>query len=281
MTSSSGHLIGRDVTASSDSVKNLISLVIVKNGNEHIANVTEHTTATATGGIHDNMEVKGHISGSSGFLQITWEFPTDEEVAEFVCEGNAVTSLGNGVKVSESVEVKGKTPYIADLVKYIHSLQLANKADKMLNQLLQTEIKSQGLKLEQLEQTNLQQETEIKSMTNEIQAFNAAVSQARHVESGVISCGKETSWPGKMPALYNSVFGQDDFITKSHVFTSVYDKTPVVHLSVGYIWATTVGNTVYHSVELVNVDETKFTMRCRSGAAKVKALTVSWISVPQ
>ena len=108
------------------------------------------------------------------------------------------------------------------------------------------------------------------------------MAQARHVESGVIACGPQSSWPGKMTALYNpNAADQDDYISKSHSFATVYDKAPVVHLSVEYIWANLPSDYVYHSVELVQVDERKFLMRCRSNSNRIIAMTVTWISVPQ
>ena len=102
------------------------------------------------------------------------------------------------------------------------------------------------------------------------------------MESGVIDCGPATTWSGTMPALWNSSY-QDQVTEKTSSFSRVYDKPPVVHLSIEYIQSNKInvfGN-LYHSVELVQVDEKKFTLRCRSDSDRIAALTVSWVSVPQ
>ena len=72
----------------------------------------------------------------------------------------------------------------------------------------------------------------------------------------------------------------DDFISKSQAFSSSYDKPPVVHLSVEWIYAN--GDMwTYHSVQLDSVDTKGFVMRCvTTNKDRIKALRASWISVP-
>jgi len=119
----SGTIVGRrDVTQTASDLQQLSYLVVMRNGNEQIASITQLTPATALADL-DKLEVKGNIAGTAGFLELTWKYPSDDHEGEYTCEANGLSTTGHSLVLSTTTEVGTKPPQPADLVQYIHTLQ--------------------------------------------------------------------------------------------------------------------------------------------------------------
>ena len=246
-TSSSAGLVGRDTTNQGEDIKFLSSLVVMRNGKDHVASITEHTPATALLD-RGNLKVTGHLSGNKGILQLKWRYPTTNQASEYTCEGNGITANAHNVQVTTSINIKTQEPQLNDLVQYIHNQQVA---------------------IEQL-------------LTKKIPELESALLESRHIETGVINCGSSSTWAGCYTGSdahgytlwYDSVAEQ---------FARKYQKPPVVHLSVQKMWSkgTNDRDTIYY-IDLMTVNESGFDMRCRSfHDDRIRGMRVTWISIPQ
>ena len=254
VTSPSGSLVGRDVSHAA-TVKYLTSLVVMRNGNHHVASVTEHSPAVALDDL-GNLKVKGDITGSEGFLQLSWSYPTDVQAGQYTCEVNGLTSVGHNVMLTENLEVGMGDPSIEDLIDHIGALK--HKQDEDVS--------------------NLQ--NQISDLQKKNTAQDQIISNLRHVESGLIDCGGASpTWPGRLTNIYG---GQDCYTTKTVHFNKVFADKPVVHLSTQHRFDDSSATDGYYAIELMSVSTDSFTMRCRTYTGdKIQAMSVSWVGIPQ
>jgi len=247
------NVVGRSVTQTPGDVQYLTSLVVTRGG-VHVASVSEHTAATAQVDL-DNLKVEGQMAGSSGYLELTWRYPTDTQVAEYECEAIGVDPQFHGVIFSKVMEITSRTPEMADITRYIHTLQTNDDR-------LQKEISA-----------SRQIETQLKDELRE----------SRHIETGLVDCGASSAWTGRTTGSPGDhYFGREHWATnRTHSFTSAYARPPVVHISVEHLYAQE-QHTLLYFIELVEVDEQRFTVRCRTWRDdRINDLQVLWTSFPQ
>ena len=259
-TSASGSLVGRRDVNSTQQIATLSSIAITRDGMD-IATVSYANPARSL--VDTNVFVTGSISGQSGlsgFLELTWDYPLSEQIGEYVCELNGLTASGHNVVLTKSLSVNAGEATLDDLITHIHDLEIKT-------QTLENCCQSQKAKIQALENKSQSQE-------NEIQAVKSDLSEARHIESGQISCGRQSTWAD----LANNQVSQS--------FHKVYKQAPVVHLSVTVVDTQVVNKTyLYYTASLVSVDTNGFVVNCFSHPdsvhGKVIQLNLDWIAVPQ
>ena len=262
-------VIGRRAAADDDVIKFLSSLVVMRNGKDHVASITEHTPASALMDL-DNLKVKGQINGSSGFLELSWTYPSDTQAAEYTCESNGLNALGHYVTLKKTLELGEVTPSFTDLVNYVGDHQ------KTIADLKNT--------VHILNQTNKDQEQKISSQQQEIAALNATftaqdkeISNLRNVQTGIIDCGDRHGYHGNLDNWHSVL--HDAYKTKSVSFNQTYIRAPKVHLSFAFVDDF---SEAYFRADLMSVSTTGFSMRCRGiSTALPSYMMVNWISVPQ
>jgi len=253
-----------------DDIKFLSSLVIMRNGKDHVASITEHTPASATMDL-DNLKVEGQITGSSGFLHLSWTYPSDAQAAQYTCESNGLNALGHYVSMTKTLEVGVGEPTLSDLVKYVGNQQ------KMVVGLQNT--------VKNLQQSNKDQEQKISTQEQVIASLNATVgdqnkeiANLRNVQTGIIDCGNRHGYSGSLPNYHSHQ--HDQYKTKTVSFNQTYIRAPEVHLSFSFV--DDFAAQAYFRADLLSVSTTGFTMRCRGNSlALPDYMMVSWVSIPQ
>ena len=204
-------VIGRRAAATSDDdvIKFLSSLVVMRNGKDHVASITEHTPASALMDL-DNLKVKGQINGSDGFLQLSWRYPTSLQTGSYVCEVNGLNSEGRNVVMRREIQVSLATPNISILVDHIGQLKRQN--DQRLDE-------------------NNQQQKAILQLQSANAAQNQRLSDLEHVESGIINCGSAgesntKTWTGRVSTnrTVHGLDGTDMYLPKSVSFSKSYPR---------------------------------------------------------
>jgi len=237
----------RGISNSTSGVKFLSSLIIVRNGNENVASITEHMPATALMDL-TNLKVDGQLSGNSGFLHLSWTYPSDAQAGSYMCESNGMTSSGHFVTLKEHLELGKATPSVTDLVKYIGDQQKAIAGLEQTVEHLQTTVTDQ-----QREITNL-----------------------RNVQTGIIDCGRPTGYVGNLKDWDGQ---QDKYKMKTVNFNQTYIRAPEVHLSFGFVDESC---HAFFRADLLSVTASNFTMRCRGYAPCLPDyMLVNWVSIPQ
>ena len=213
----------------------------MRNGNEHVATVTEHIPAHALTDL-DSLEVKGHISGGEGSLQLTWKQPNVTQAGEYSCEANGLTNLGHNVVLTENLEIGNKDPTMEDLIQHIAGNQQEISAlRKEMADLSHVEsgfIDCQG------------------SETWSQRLANVYGGQDRYVAK-TVTFAKAFS---TAPVVH---------LSASHWWDHV-DSTAETGITNGYYY-----------IDLVDVTKENFTMRCRTFAPDHIHMSVSWLSVSQ
>ena len=134
--------------------------------------------------------------------------------------------------------------------------------------------------LSSLKTTNDAQENEIISMKATINNQDREIANLRNVQTGVIDCGGSYGYGGHL----DNYWGQstyDTFKTKTVNFQQNYIRSPEVHLSFAFVDGHP-NNPTYFRTELVSVNTSSFTMRCRGlYNAPPDYMLVSWVSIPQ
>ena len=123
--------------------------------------------------------------------------------------------------------------------------------------------------------TSQQQEQVLQTLTDSMSDVITNMSSLKHVESGVISCGRSSQWTGQAP-------GDDVYIDRTVAFTQMYQHPPEVHLSLALI-NDDQDNDTYFQFYLINVNTQRFTARCQKWVkyAHIRDLRISWISIPK
>ena len=232
-----------------------LSSLVVLNGNAHIAIVTEHIPAhalTSSG----NVQVKGHISGGEGSLQVTFKYPQDVQAGEYSCEANGLSNLGHNVMLTTTLEVGVTTPTMDDLIQQI--AEMKQKADRQ-------------------EQKSSQQDRDIAALKQEIASLSHVV------ESGVIDCSDSSLWNERLTNVYG---GRDRFVSKTVQFQRNFTSPPVVHMAMSHIYDQVYGGessvtNEYFYIDLVAVTKNNFTMRCRTFEPDHILMSVSWVGISQ
>jgi len=288
-------LVGkRDVTQTSTNIKQLISLVVVKNGQD-IASITPFTQATALGGDQGSLNVTGAISTSTGHLLLEWSYPGEAQSGNMSCEANGINAAGHNTVFSTSLVVGVQEPSLSDLVDHVHrqEIQMLEQRDMLDQQQQQigqqqATIDDQQKKMEAEKLRNdaehAAQQTLIGNLTQEMDRLRQEVQQGvggpGHVESGIIDCQDSTSWSTDQVTFS----GYQYYITKSvrQSFTKSYSQPPVVQLSIVTYFAYQADYRAMYSTFLKQVDVDGFTMYCSTNNntyGRIDKMVVSWVSI--
>ena len=270
--SPSGSLVGRaapDVTSqarrsspSMSDVRAITSIAISRDGVD-VAMVSEHIPARSLA--EASMRVTGGIPGGPGergFLQLTWDYPSNEQTGKYVCEVNALNDAGHNVVLQQPLDVDLGEATLADITNHIHALEVRDASKDSTIHTLQSDVQKCS--------------TDIQAQKNEIASLRSQLAESRHIETGRIDCGRQELWPDKRNKQV------------SQRFTKAYSKSPIVHLSVTQIDASvTPSSYMYYIITLKTVDTASFTINCNSlpdfpnGHSQFIHLGVDWISFPQ
>lgn len=255
-TSASGSLVGRRDVSSIQQIAALSSIAITRDGVD-IASVSYINPARSL--VDTNVHITGAISGMGGYIELTWDYPLLEQLGKYVCELNGLTTSGHNIVLNKSLSVNAEEASLNDLITHIHDLEVRDAQKET--------------KIHDLEVRDMQKETKIQLHESEIQTLKSELAEARHIESGHIECGKQSTWP--------------DAANKriSQSFQNAYKKAPVVHLSQNYLDANMDDPYLIYKVNLVSVSTNGFVMNCFSypddNHGDVYGLSVDWIAVPQ
>jgi len=245
--SSTGSLVGRGVSYSN--IDTLTSLVIVKDGHAHIAKVSSGSSAELLVR-NGSITAVGHILGNNGYLNLTWDFPTADQVGHFACQANGVDSQSHNATVVESLRVTAASPTMDDIVSHIHGNALLVRAQ-------QDEILKLKAEISDLKKNDSQ-----------------LVDRMTHVETGVSYCGASSTW---------HVGGGRRVKVATITFSRSYSSPPVVQLAPKYL-NVKVNHQTWYSLDIVEVDTKGFKFTCDAyiaPQAQLDGLGVSWMSVPQ
>ncbi|KAH9505462.1 hypothetical protein Btru_057390 [Bulinus truncatus] len=91
---------------------------------EVVAHVTPFESAAASDAFNRSTRVEGDsqrssVNGERGYLQVTWDYPGEDEAGEYICEVFALNSDNHPVNLKSTLTVLSREPTISDLVKYI------------------------------------------------------------------------------------------------------------------------------------------------------------------
>ena len=158
--------------AQSSDVKFAHSLLIRKNGGSKtaaiIATVTQQTAAmlyNQTSG----MTVSGQISGSTGFLEVTWQYPDLDSSGRYKCSVSGAGQAGHLQNFIETVEVSDTG--LNHLVDYVRQLSLTSQL--------------QGKEIASLKKTNVEQTSTIESLQQTSNLQSKSISELNQKNTGM------------------------------------------------------------------------------------------------
>jgi len=254
-----GGVIGkRDVTQTSENMKTITSLVITRSNGDHVATVIQGQPPRALADL-GNIHVTGQIGntgnpGEEGYIELTWDYPTSQQAAEYMCEVNTISALGHNVVFSSSLEIGEQVPTIGELVGLVQNLekdktQMENQLAALLSNL-----------------THLQATPTTTPPT---------VAPPLHVEQGRLECDDSDQWH------QDSDYGK--YTTVYHRFSTQYSSPPAIQTGVNSIDHEDGANTRY-DVTVASVDRDGFTIKCKTwsgpeGDSHLYHIYVDWISM--
>ena len=214
---------------SSTAVKFVTSLIVMRDGHR-VASITEHTPPAVHQDL-DNLKVKGQITGSSGFIHMTWTYPSDAQAGIYTCQSSGLTTGGHFVNLEVNVEVRVATPNCNDLVKYIGDQQRAIEdlrtaaidQDKTIKDQIQemsglrTTIGAQEDEMKSIKRVNADQENQLFSLRStingqayEILTLKSNISEQENLISSIKT--SNTTFAQEITALKNTNTAQDEEI---------------------------------------------------------------------
>ncbi|XP_005092897.1 uncharacterized protein LOC101862168 [Aplysia californica] len=102
----------RDVTQTATNVQYVTSIILTRNTGETVAKMTEHDPAKALVD-QASLQVSGDLTVTSerrGYMELTWQYPTQRQAGDYKCEVNAIDDNGHIVTFSTSLKVNVTTP---------------------------------------------------------------------------------------------------------------------------------------------------------------------------
>jgi hypothetical protein len=281
-TSLSGAVVGkrRDVTQTLSDITFVTSVVVMRNGSQHVASVTQVSPARATLD-QSNIQVSGGITGKPGeraYIELVWDFPTADQLGEYVCEINGMNSEGHNVVFSKEANVIEASPTITDLVQQFHTLVLENRDQKSDIAGLKSENTAQASEISSLKSENTAQDSEISRLKSKDTAQSAKILTLES-QTQLMSASLETVKHIEKGSVTPSTSG-----TTIH-FQKQYDRPPIVFLTMRHIdvYMRDSGQTnPDFSFSLMSVDRLGFKVRkyFHSSASSAN-LYLEWISFPQ
>jgi hypothetical protein len=244
------------------------SLVVTRNDGLHVASVSQFDAAKALVDLA-NLKVQGDVSGHTGergFLELTWNYPSQTQEGKYICEINTLNDAGHGVVFSRELDIESNTPTINQVANYIRDLQVKT------NDLQQENI--------ELRQENLDLRREIHILktntTQKIDQLVILINQPKHIEHGVINCGDSRQYTQTLPSD-SSVGYKDVHLT----FQKSFDHPPVVHVGGPADFNNYGGHNTYFDVKLLSVDKDGFSVRCQAmkNCCVIMGLTRNWIGL--
>ena len=271
----SDSLVGRrDVTHTDDNIRDLVSVVVTRNGGQHVASVTQFSPPR---GLLDagNLNVTGDINTGHeerGYLELVWTDPDASQSGTYSCEVNAMTPQGHNVVFSQTAEVEVTTPTLDDLVQHVH--------DQGVNILLmkQEMAKADTARLE-LSKELVATKEELKTTRLDLDHLQLQLDAAKHIENGTLKCGHSRDWKGD----YSTGYKVYQSTSVSGSFVKAYQTSPIVHI--GVVESKVELHETYngwYEVSLVKVDKAGFVIKCYQNgypwSNMFGALSVNWIS---
>jgi len=258
-----GGIIGRrDVTSTVSDVAHLVSLVVLRNGQD-LATVSQFAAAHALLDVN-TAQVIGEIAGATGergFLEVTILSPGEDQSGNYSCEANGIDQGGHNIVFSKHFEIGYKNPDVTDIIKAVHDQDIRLREQEMKNQELAAKNQLLG---------------------NSVTYLMADLAAAKHFESGTVHCSSSGSWP-----VHNGY--KEKNVTVS--FNSTYDSAPIVQggvLDVYYRYQVTTSaahsSYVRYYVDILDVEKDQFVVRCKVSTQSqyyIYGLDVNWLSVPQ
>jgi len=234
---------------SADQVTHVTAITISRNGSD-VGTVTKFDPAKA---ILD-LEVIGHVSGSvtgvvgeNSYLELVWQYPTDQQAGNYTCEVSAITDHGHCVSFSRSVFIQYiPAPSIDDLVTHIYDQQ---KTIARMSEIVK-ELKTSSSK-----------------------------STKTGIQQGKIQLDSSTNWGSSTRT--SRMKRQERAVS----FGKPYSSAPIVSLSLSHIEANQRDQKLQFWLKLVSVNETGFIMACENyhyydDNYKISSMTVDWTSFP-
>jgi len=270
------------------------SVVILRDGKD-VASITPFTPATA---ILDkaSLNVTGAISTSSGYLELTWPLPGQEQGGNYTCEVNGIVGAGHNEVLTKSLVMPVEAPSLSQLTSHIHDQEVKLKTQDALIHNLQQQLVNQQQQYTRLED-KISNETDVK-----IQQMLALIKQQQHqhIENGTVECGastgSHTDWNGLHLADLNGINqnaagwtreGNFKVSTVHQTFNTSYSTPPIVRWSISDIKHSSDGSRhpleEYH-VAVVETDLQGFTIQCKipyNNAYQMYELKLHWTSFPQ
>jgi len=245
-----GPLVG-DAAQTPEEVGHLTSLIVTRASTaEQLARVTQFDQATALADL-SNLKVTGDVSGTTGelgYIELTWEYPTQQQSGLYECEVNAIDTDGHNLILTSTLEIGITEPSLTEVVKIVRDLLEAKESSK----------------------------NQIDQMTNDLSTLNSQASRCarpRHMETGEIRCGDSTKWSNDENGDWSN------YVTVK--FKNVYDKPPLVKIGLDNLDHDKNSNTRFF-IGVDQVDVTGFTVKCGTWAdSRIFSLGVSWLSISQ
>lgn len=242
-TAGSGGLVGRDVTSTGSDVSFVTSIVLMRNNVETIASVTQLDPVQWPSSI-SNLVVKGNVSRAE-----------------------------QGVK--GYLELMWDYPNSANAGNYTCEINAISSDGHNV-------VFSKSLEIKQSTATPNDVINNVADLHKQMDQLMAMLtSSATHSEQGTLECGDSNSWT--RPTVYSHSNERETMMNQT--FTKAYASLPIVHLGVTQFDGKTDNSRYnygsYFQVDLVNVDQQGFSIRCSTvdySTRGITNLTVSWFS---
>lgn len=246
-------ILKRSASKGIDVVRHVASITITRDG-APVATVSTFSPAVVESdmdksNIHISSDTS-NTSGELGYLQLSWDFPTDVQVGVYECLVSGITKLGHTASFKQSIHVAKASTEINDLIREIRDLKMDNIVQKA-----------------------------------EIASLKADVQHSKHVESGSLQCGNSDSWTkgtgGKTMHHNYGYFTLQRNMTQT--FKTDYATPPVVFLSINHLISLDSMPGLHYATKLVHVDQHSFTLTCGNydnPHYKLQDIEVDWIAVP-
>jgi hypothetical protein len=225
-----------------------------------------------------NIDVTGDLIGSAserGFLQLVFEYPSEQQAGPYDCEVNGVTDMGRSVLLTKTFHTNVTQPSFSDLVDHVRNLEIVKEKLETKNQNLEMNItelnQTMSSELNQLKSVNQNLMSDITTLSSKLDQVISTVERTTNIESGLIDCKPKMTLHN---TWYAGKFTQH--------FTKAYNQPPNVHVSVTR-WEYRNSDTgwVDFLVDVTHTNTTSFTVYCQQYQDHTPArFKVSWVSMP-
>jgi len=303
------------VTQTDENVQFVMSIHVMRDGREHVASVSQNSAASALGQAVGDVTVTGSVSGDGGergFLEVTWQHPTTAQLGSYTCEVSTLTVYSNVVVFSKTVNVTDSSATLADVIQYIHDLQLQSEEQlknmthqgDLIKQLqdnatkqeikvtqqekeivqLQDKATKQENTISQHESTITQHESKISELENKNSQQDALIKENAHYENGTTWCGHSYIWDDDV-SVSTEARGTQTFHTRSIkvAFSKSYPRPPLVYVALQDANFIDDGHDDWLRVDVLGVSFSSFTVRCgmyTGGGGNINDVRVRWLALP-